>query len=116
MATSRKRNYRILLNQNTACDFHVTANSYEEACRILERELRTHMFRRAMLGNVVDTHWSDPTKDGEAWLITCATGNRKDSPPPIKIWDGKKIADTGLAPLLSTAKPRKKRVTDKRNG
>ncbi len=95
MAALRKSTYKILLVQHIEYDIHVSAKSHEDACKILQRELRTRNFRQAQLGDVIDAHWSEPSKQGEAWLVMRAREGEHDH-PPIMIWDGKEISDSGL--------------------
>src|SRR5580658_7266076 len=95
MAASRKSKYRILLVQHITCDFHVSAKSCEDACRILQRELRTRNFRQAKFCDVIDAHWSEPSKQSQAWLVMRANDSGLDR-SPIMIWDGKELSDSGL--------------------
>ena len=95
MTASRRIKYRILLAQHIQCDFHVSAKSFEDACKILQRELRTDNFRHARFSAVIDAHWSEPSKHGEAWLVMRDNEGWHDL-SPIMIWDGKEVSDSGL--------------------
>ncbi len=95
MAESRKSRYRILLTQLIECDFDVTASSCADACKILQRELRTRKFRQAKFRDVIDAHWAEPSKQGQAWLVMCANDGGPNR-SPIMIWDGKEVSDSGL--------------------
>jgi hypothetical protein len=103
MAKAPKKTYHILVSRYALHEFAVDADSHEEACKILERELDRGTLRKAKGGNItLGPFWADPADDDGAWLVGCSNPEAGETQAPIFEWNGKRAIELPI-PL----KPRK---------
>jgi len=92
MVTAAKKTYQILVNRYGMFEFAVDANSPEDACKILQRELRAGELKKARGGSEpIEAFWADPQDKGDAWAVMCSTRESGQTHAPILAWDGVKV-------------------------
>ena len=100
MQKPQKQTYQILVNRYALFEFAVDANSHEEACKILQRELRSGELKKAKGGTEpVEAFWADPTDKGDAWAVMCATPEPVEAYTHIMLWNGAEVVESGFQPV-----------------
>jgi hypothetical protein len=98
MPKTRKKTYHILVNRYALHEFRVDAGSYEDACKILGRELRAGTLKKAKATGTVEPHWADPADKGDEWVVMCATPEPGQTHTRLLAWNGKKVMDSRVLP------------------
>src|ERR1700722_3923217 len=99
MDAVRKRPYGILVSRAALFEFVVEAKSAEEACKILQRDLRSGKRTEADGVEAVEAAWANPGDKGDAWWVMPASVEPGETYTLIMGWNGKSIFSTGLRPV-----------------
>lgn len=101
MTTAPKRPYGILVSRAALYEFTVEAKSAEDACKILQRELRSGKRTEADGVEAVEAAWANPGDKEDAWYVMPVTTEPEEKQRLIMGWNGKSIFSTGLPPVRS---------------
>jgi len=96
----QKKSYQILVPRHGLFEFAVDAESPEDACKILQKELKTGKLNQAKGGSEpVEAFWGNPNDAGDAWMVLASRPEEDEVHSPLLSWDGVKIVDSGLPPV-----------------
>ena len=100
MAKAPKKSFVILVNRYALHEFRVDAHSADEACKILQRQLRPHTLNNSDGGSVAaGPFWANPKDKGDEWGVFCATHALSETHADVLAWDGRKVVPSPIPPL-----------------
>jgi len=107
MNAARKRPYGILVARASLFEFVVEAKNAEDACKILQRDLRSGKRTEADGVEAVEAAWANPAEKQDAWWVMPATVEPGETHTLIMGWNGKSLFSTGLRPARFQAEDAK---------
>jgi hypothetical protein len=107
MNAARKRPYGILVSRTSLFEFVVEAKSAEDACKTLQRDLRSGKRTEADGIEAVEAAWANAGDKEDAWYVMPVTVEPGETHTLITGWNGKTLFSTGLAPVRRQARDNK---------
>jgi hypothetical protein len=71
----------------------------EEACKILQRQLRSGKRTEADSAAAMAPMWANPADKGDGWVVIPTGFKPGEKNVPILCWNGKSIIGSGLPPV-----------------